>query len=134
MAYATVDDLEARWHALDGDEADRAEVLLEDAAAMLDALVEVDPEDEKQANLLKIVSCSMVTRAMLSAESDAYGVSQLDYGMGPFSQAAHFANPNGDLYITAQEKRLLGIGSGYIMGVRPLIDGAYGSNAVTEDA
>lgn len=134
MAYATVDDLEARWHALDGDEADRAEVLLEDAAAMLDALVEVDPEDEKQANLLKIVSCSMVTRAMLSADSDAYGVSQLDYGMGPFSQAAHFANPNGDLYLTAQEKRLLGIGSGYIMGVRPLIDGAYGSNAVTEDA
>lgn len=134
MAYATVDDLEARWHALEGDEADRAEVLLEDAAAMLDALVEVDPEDEKQANLLKIVSCSMVTRAMLSAESDAYGVSQLDYGMGPFSQAAHFANPNGDLYLTAQEKRLLGIGSGYIMGVRPLIDGAYGSNAVTEDA
>lgn len=134
MAYATVDDLESRWHALEGDEADRAEVLLEDAAAMLDALVEVDPEDEKQANLLKIVSCSMVTRAMLSAESDAYGVSQLDYGMGPFSQAAHFANPNGDLYLTAQEKRLLGIGSGYIMGVRPLIDGAYGSNAVTEDA
>lgn len=134
MAYATVDDLEARWHALDGDEADRAEVLLEDAAAMLDALVEVDPEDEKQANLLKIVSCSMVTRAMLSADSDAYGVSQLDYGMGPFSQAAHFANPNGDLYLTAQEKRLLGIGSGYLMGVRPLIDGAYGSNAVTEDA
>jgi len=134
MAYATVDDLEARWHALEGDEADRAEVLLEDAAAMLDALVEVDPEDEKQANLLKIVSCSMVTRAMLSAESDAYGVSQLDYGMGPFSQAAHFANPNGDLYLTAQEKRLLGIGSGYLMGVRPLIDGAYGSNAVTEDA
>lgn len=134
MAYATVDDLEARWHALEGDEADRAEVLLEDAAAMLDALVEVDPEDEKQANLLKIVSCSMVTRAMLSAESDVYGVSQLDYGMGPFSQAAHFANPNGDLYLTAQEKRLLGIGSGYIMGVRPLIDGAYGSNAVTDDA
>lgn len=134
MAYATVDDLEARWHALEGDEADRAEVLLEDAAAMLDALVEVDPEDEKQANLLKIVSCSMVTRAMLSTESDAYGVSQLDYGMGPFSQVAHFANPNGDLYLTAQEKRLLGIGSGYIMGVRPLIDGAYGSNAVTDDA
>lgn len=134
MAYATVDDLEARWHALEGDDATRAETLLDDAAAMLDALVEVDPEDEQQANLLKIVSCSMVTRAMLSADSDAYGVSQLDYGMGPFSQAAHFANPNGDLYLTAQEKRLLGIGSGYLMGVRPLIDGAYGSNAVTEDA
>lgn len=134
MAYATAEDLEARWHALEGDDATRAETLLGDAAAMLDALVEVDPEDEAQQNLLKIVSCSMVIRAMLSAESDAYGVSQLDYGMGPFSQAAHFANPNGDLYLTAQEKRLLGVGSGYITGVRPLIDGAYGSNAVTEDA
>lgn len=134
MAYATMEDLQARWHALTEDEQAVAEVLLEDAAAMLAALVEVNAEDESQAQMLKIVSCSMVTRAMLAKESDAYGVSQMDYGMGPFSQAAHFANPNGDLYLTAQEKRLLGIGSGYISGIRPLIDGAYGSNAVTDDA
>ena len=129
MAYATVEDLEARWHALEGDDAARAETLLGDAAAMLDALVEVDPEDGQQANLLKIVSCSMVIRAMLSAESDVYGVSQLDYGMGPFSQAAHFANPNGDLYLTAQERRMLGIGAPYATSLQAAIDGDWGSNA-----
>lgn len=125
MAYATVEDLVARWHALEGAEADRAGVLLEDAAAMLGALVEVDPEDGGQAELLKIVSCSMVIRAMLASESDAYGVSQLDYGMGPFNQAAHFANPNGDLYLTAQEKQMLGVVDGsYIIDLRAKVGDA----------
>lgn len=134
MAFATVEDLEARWRDLDSDEEAKASTLLDDAGAMLTALVDVDPTDAQQATLLKIVSCSMVTRAMMAAESDTYGVSQLDYGMGPFSQAAHFSNPNGDMYLTAQEKRLLGITGGYVLGVRPLIDGAYGSNAVSADA
>lgn len=134
MAFATVEDLEARWRDLDSDEEAKASTLLDDAGAMLTALVDVDQTDEQQATLLKIVSCSMVTRAMMAAESDNYGVSQLDYGMGPFSQAAHFSNPNGDMYLTAQEKRLLGITGGYVLGVRPLIDGAYGSNAVSADA
>lgn len=134
MAFATVEDLEARWHDLDSDEEAKASTLLDDAEAMLSALVDVDPTDEQQATLLKIVSCSMVIRSMQASESDAYGVSQLDYGMGPFSQAAHFANPNGDMYLTAQERRLLGITGSYILGVRPLIDGAYGSNAVSADA
>lgn len=129
MAYATVEDIEARWHELDGDARDRAGTLLGDAAAMLDALVTVDPDDAAQQGLLKIVSCSMVIRAMLSAESDVYGVSQLDYGMGPFSQAAHFANPNGDLYLTAQERRMLGIGAPYATSLQATIDGDWGSNA-----
>lgn len=134
MAYATVQDLEARWRDLDSDEEAKAATLLDDASAMLAALVCVDATDAQQAALLKIVSCSMVMRSMMASEGDAYGVSQLDYGMGPFSQAAHFANPNGDMYLTAQEKRLLGITGSYILGVRPLIDGAYGSNAVSADA
>lgn len=129
MAYATVEDIEARWHELDEDARDRAGTLLEDAAAMLDALVTVDPDDAAQQGLLKIVSCSMVIRAMLSAESDAYGVSQLDFGMGPFSQAAHFANPNGDLYLTAQERRMLGVGAPYATSLQAAIDGDWGSNA-----
>lgn len=128
MAYATVEDLEARWRDLGEDEEARAETLLEDAGAMLAALVDVDETDASQLALLKIVSCSMVMRSMMASESDAYGVSQLDYGMGPFSQGVHFSNPNGDMYLTAQERRLLGVGESYILGVRPRIDGAYGSN------
>lgn len=133
MAFATVEDLEDRWRELDSDEEAKATTLLDDASVMLSALVEVDQNDASQAALLKIVSCSMVMRSMMASESDAYGVSQLDYGMGPFSQAAHFSNPNGDMYLTAQEKRLLGITGGYVLGVRPRIDGAYGSNVVSAD-
>ena len=60
MAYATVSDLEARWRALNEDEQARAEVLLEDAATYLDALVSIDPDDEEQQKVLSRVSCSMV--------------------------------------------------------------------------
>ena len=134
MAYATVADLEARWRDLDSDEETRAAVILDDASAMLSALVDVKEGDEQQASLLKMVCCSMVTRAMLATESDAMGVTSMDYGMGPFSQTAHFANPNGDLYLTSQEKALLGVGESYVLGLRPLIDGAYGSNAEVADA
>lgn len=125
MAYATVDDLEARWRTLDSDEEAKATVLLDDASVMLMEQVDVDPEDTQQASLLKIVCCNMVIRAMLASESDAYGVSQMDYGMGPFTQAAHFSNPNGDLYLTGQEKDMLGVGSGrYILDFRPQIGGS----------
>lgn len=118
MAYATAEDVEARWRALSDDESERAEVLLDDAAAMLDALVDVDAEDDGQAALLKWASCSMVIRAMSAQASDLYGMSQVSYGMGPFSQTAQFSNPSGDLYISAQERKLLGIDSGYIVELR----------------
>lgn len=129
MAFAEVEDLEARWRSLSTEEATKAATLLDDASAILASLVTVDPDDASQEALLRIVSCSMVMRSMMASEGDAYGVSQLDYGMGPFSQAVHYSNPNGDMYLTAQERKLLGIGECYVLGVRPLIDGAYGSNA-----
>ena len=125
MAYASVQDVEARWRGLDSDEEARAAVLLDDASAMLATMVAIDADDQQQAANLKAVCCAMVIRAMVASESEAYGVSQLDYGMGPFSQAARFANPNGDLYLTGQEKQLLGIGTGgYIIDFRPQIGGA----------
>ena len=119
MTFATIEDLEARWRTLSEAEVSKATALLDDASAILVAQVDVDPTDEQQATLLKVVCCSMVTRSMVASESDVYGISQLDYGMGPFSQAAHFSNPNGDLYLTAQERQLLGIGSGgYVIDLR----------------
>ena len=124
MAFATVDDLAARWRKLDGEESERACVLLEDAAAMLGSLVHVDERDERQASLLAIVSCSMVARAMSAAESSAYGMDSMSYTMGPFGQTAHFSNPTGDMYVSAGERRMLGIDGSYIRAVRPRIGGA----------
>ena len=112
MAFAIFTDIEARWRKLSDEERSRASVLIDDASAMLAGMVDVDEHDERQAALLKMVCCNMVIRAMLASASSAYGIDELSAGMGPFTQTAHFANPNGDLYLTRQEKSLLGAGGG----------------------
>lgn len=125
MAYASLPDLERRWRRLDEDEVVRAETLLGDATAMLDALMGLEEELEEPPATLRIVCCSMVIRAMMASEEEAYGVSQMDYVMGPFTQRAHYSNPNGDLFLTSQERAMLGIGSGaYITDFRPVVGGA----------
>lgn len=108
MAYADVSDLKVRWRTLTDDEQARAEALLDDASAMLDAYVTVDETDEQQMKLLKIVVCNMVERAM-SMGGDIFGVTQQSMTAGPYAQTFNYANPTGDLYITKSEKRLLGI-------------------------
>lgn len=112
MAFATYEDIEARWRTLTADEQTRATTLLDDAAVMLSLLVVVDASDMEQADALKIVSCNMVIRSMVAASSSAFGVDELQATMGPFGQTAHFANPNGDMYLTKLDKKLLGIGGG----------------------
>lgn len=120
MAYATVDDLEARWRPLSTTEQDRAEVLLDDAAVYLSALVTVDDSDQAQADVLKVVSCSMVQRVM-SSDVDTFGVSQTSMTAGSYTQSMTFANPSGDFYLTAMEKRLLGIASSKLGTIRPKV-------------
>ena len=124
-AFATHKDIEARWRTLTADEQNRADTLLEDASAVLSTLVTVDEEDEDQAAILKQVCCHMVMRSMIASASSAYGVDELQASMGPFGQTAHFANPNGDMYLTKIERKLLGIGSGKGRILHP----AYGAEA-----
>lgn len=125
MAYADVSDLEARWRGLSADEEARAAVLLDDASAMLTALVNVDEDDEEQAELLKVVCCNMVTRSMSASESDAFGLTQQSITAGPYTQSFNYSNPGGDMYLTKMEKRLLGITSGYIGSLRPMMAGEH---------
>lgn len=128
MAYATYEDLQARWRTLTESEQATATVLLDDAAAIIDAYVLIDTENEGQMERAKYVSCSMVRRSMMVSESDLVGINQASATMGPFSQQATFANPTGDLYLTAQEKAMLGAGSSFIGAVRAKIGGYYGAN------
>lgn len=123
MAFADVSDLESRWRDLSAGEEARAAVLLDDASAMLETLVEVDASDEQQAAMLKIVCCNMVQRAMASTENDLFGVSQQSMAAVGFSQSYSYANPSGDMYLTKYEKRLLGINVGYITSIPPKIGG-----------
>ena len=120
VAFATVDDLEARWRPLTSAEQDRAEVLLDDAAVYLSTFVTVDDSDQAQADVLKVVSCSMVQRVM-SSDVDTFGVSQASMTAGSYTQSMTFANPTGDFYLTAMEKRLLGIASSKLGTIRPKV-------------
>ena len=125
MAFADVSDLESRWRELSTDEEARANVLLDDASAMLSALVEVDSSDAGQAELLKIVCCDMVIRAMSATAADTFGVSQTSMTAGPYTQSFSYSNPSGDMYLTKLEKRLLGISTAYIGSIRPMMKGEH---------
>lgn len=125
MAFADVSDLESRWRELSTDEEARANVLLGDASAMLSALVEVDSSDAGQAELLKMVCCDMVIRAMSATAADTFGVSQTSMTAGPYTQSFSYSNPSGDMYLTKLEKRLLGISTSYIGTIRPMMAGEH---------
>ena len=125
MAFADVSDLESRWRELSTDEEARANVLLGDASAMLSALVKVDSSDYEQSELLKMVCCDMVIRAMSSTAADTFGVSQTSMTAGPYTQSFSYSNPSGDMYLTKLEKRLLGISTSYIGTIRPMMAGEH---------
>ena len=125
MGFAEVSDIEARWRELSTSEESRANVLIDDASAMLARLVDVDVADTRQLELLKIVCCNMVIRAMSATESDSYGASNMSMTAGPYTQSWTYSNPTGDMYLTRQEKRLLGIASSVIGTIRPMMAGDH---------
>ena len=125
MAFADVSDIESRWRELSTDEEARAATLIDDASAMLSALVTVDISDKRQAELLNMVCCNMVIRAMSASEYDAFGASQMSVTAGPSSQQWTDTNPSGDMFITKMEKRLLGISTSYIGTIRPMMAGEH---------
>ena len=103
--FAQVGDLEARWHALTGDERTRAETLLQDAS---DLIRTTCPQwaNAKPATL-KRIACMAVKRAM-QAGPDMSGVTQSTQTAGSYSESLSYANPAGDLYLTTSEKEALG--------------------------
>lgn len=108
-AFATVKDLESRWRVMDSAEKRRAEVMLQDAAAIITAAmkqsgVALDKYDETQAANLVRVSCAMVQRAM------AQGDGEQEHAWG----GNLVMNPSGDLYLSKADKRSLGIGRTHI--------------------
>lgn len=122
-AFATTRDLENRWRELDGTEKERAETLLLDATAKItsmcnDSGVTIEATDEVQAHNLKAITCEMVKRAMLSAV-DTAPVTNYSQGAGGYTESFTYANPTGNLYLTSDEKKLLGIKRQRIFSVKP---------------
>lgn len=111
-AFATIDDLEARYKTLTESEEARATALLMDASVMLAGEFErvgksIDTENDLlMANLVRVI-CAMVKRVLASGlEAD---ISSSSMTAGSYSEQRTFANPTGDMYITKNERRSLGL-------------------------
>lgn len=129
IVFATVEDVNARRsEALitDGEIA-HAQALLDDAQAILEAYIKAAGKTvahvyAKRQKALKAVTCAMVNRAYTT--DDARGITSESETIGPVTQNFAYANPNGDLYVTDKEKRLLGIYTGAKIGtIAPNIRG-----------
>lgn len=119
--YATVSDLETSWRPVGPDERGRAEALVDYACEIVAAELAgagVAPcGDEPSATLKRHVVCSMVRRAMLNDRLE--GVSQSSMTANPYAESWTYANPDGALYISKAERRLLGTARGRIRSIRP---------------
>lgn len=104
--FATVADLEARWHALSDAERASALVLLDDASDKI--MTDCPGWASATPATLRRITCAMVKRAMLNR--DMAGISQSTQTANGFTESTAYSNPDGDLYLTRQEKRSLGCG------------------------
>ena len=118
--FATFDDYAARYDTAPGD-MDRIGVLLEDASALVSASLPAGADLDALAPLLTSTVCAMVNRAFVA--SGMAGVSNYSEGAAGITASVTYANPSGDLYMTATEKAALGIGGGFV-GVFDLTGGA----------
>lgn len=117
-AFATVEDYEARYGAVD-DEA-RVSTLLSDASAFIAAQPGfAQPTEEPGASNLVRVTCAVVYRSLVSGAWA--GLSSVSQGVDGYSASASVYNPSGDFYLTKAEKSALGIGQTLVSTVRPAI-------------
>jgi hypothetical protein len=114
-AFANVGDLEVRWRTLTEEERERAKVLLEDASVHLQTLINrkygegYEIGDLLKQNL-KIVCCNIVMRSM-SMKANFFGMNQISTTAGSYSQSYSPINSSGDMRLTSEELKLLGLKS-----------------------
>lgn len=105
QVFATITDLEQRWHELTTDERKRATALLEDAS---DLIRQTCPAWSSAGTAaLRRVTCAAVRRAMASG-GEGDGWTQRSQTAGSFSESVTYANPTGDLYLRRDEIESLG--------------------------
>lgn len=111
--YATLADLRAHWSGLLAEDETAATQKLHEAsvevrgnypeldARILDGIIDPD--------IPRLVVCRMVKRAMdVTEDAPTAGMESIQFGSGPFSMGGKVLNPDGNLYLTAADKRLLG--------------------------
>lgn len=111
--YATLADLKKHWSKLPTEDEDDATQKLHEASIEirgnypdLDARIADKAID---SDIPKLVACRMVKRALdVDEEAPTAGMESFQIGAGPFSMGGKVHNPDGNLYLTAADKRLLG--------------------------
>ena len=123
--FATVEQYEARYGAVDNEA--QLETLLSDASAFIasQAGFSAPTSDVGTANLVR-VTCAVVHRSLMSGSWA--GLSNVSQSADGYSASATIYNPGGDLFLTSQEKKSLGIGGSRVFSVQAAIDGWYGAN------
>lgn len=110
--YASVEDYKRRFG--DFDEHEWLEEVLMDATTLIATELEragLDPDDPDAADARMRVCRSMVNRAIGEDADGAIptGVTQMTQTAGIFSRQYTFGNAYKDLFLTKQERRMLGI-------------------------
>lgn len=113
--FAIVADLREHWPKLPVADEDEASQKLAEASIEVRALFP-DVDSRITAATLdpdvpKLVVCRMVKRAMDNASRGGLdGVGSVQESAGPFAQTLNFTNPDGNLYLSKSDKRLLAAG------------------------
>lgn len=108
-AYAKVSDVQLRMgRALSASEQARCEVLLEDAAAIIDAAA-----SRAGAEAKKVVSCRMVIRALGDGTDMGVPIGATQGSMSAlgYSQSWTASGGTGELYLAKTDRQLLGAGN-----------------------
>ena len=110
QVFASLADLENRWHVVDASLTTKAQTALDDASALIIdecnlAGVEVG---FISANTLRAITCAMVIRK-LTTDDDHLGVTNSSQTAGSFSESFTYTNPMGELYLTSAERKRLGL-------------------------
>lgn len=110
MAYATIEQVELGFRALETAEYDKCSTLLDEAAVIIDAYNKSASADAKM-----VVSCRMVRRALGEANAQLVpmGASQGSASAGGYSQSWTIGSGGsiGELYLNKIDKNLLGTGN-----------------------
>lgn len=129
MSWATIAQYEARYGDVAAADEPMLQECLDDATSQINAAmdgcgIDYSEPSADYARRLMMVCRQMAHRAFAAnAEALPFGISQASQTAGPYTQSYSFSNPYGDLFMTASEKRMLGIGASYIGSIPAEVDG-----------
>lgn len=109
--FATLSDLKAHWPALPSDrEVEASRKLYEASLELRTAFPDIDARiasGELDENVPRLVVCRMVKRALDTPADAMAGVGSVTQQGGPFAQTLNFTNPDGNIYLSKSDRRLL---------------------------